>query len=73
MNRPSNPEIAFVVEADPDGGYVASAVGQSIVTQGDTIDLLKQALREAVTSHFDDGKRASLIRLHCVRDEVIAA
>jgi len=73
MNRPSNPEIVFVVEADPDGGYAASAVGQSIVTRGDTIDLFKQAVREAVTCHFDDGKRPSLIRLHCVRDEVIAA
>lgn len=67
-------EIVFVISDDPDGGFTAHALGQSIVTQGDTYDQLKHNVREAVRCHFDDtAQRPSVIRLHWVRDEVIAA
>lgn len=67
-------EILFVVEEDPEGGFSARAVEQSIFTQADDLDSLKHMVRDAVRCHFPDEKlRPKLIRLHYVRDEVIAA
>ncbi len=65
-------EIIFMVEESPEGGYVAKGLGVSIFTQADTIPALKKAVVDAVQCHFDDGKRR-IIRLHIVREEVIAA
>ncbi|MEZ6234198.1 MAG: hypothetical protein R3B68_08410 [Phycisphaerales bacterium] len=66
-------EILFLVEEDPDGGFNARSVGAAIFTQGDDIEALKESVRDAVRCHFDEPARPSLIRLHWVRDEVIAA
>jgi hypothetical protein len=56
-----------------EGGYVATGVDASIVTEADDLDQLRAAIRDAVRCHFDDGERPKVIRLHLVRDEVIAA
>jgi hypothetical protein len=66
-------EIVFQVTDDPDGGLVASALGHSIVTQADDLEALKEAVRDAVRCHFEEDARPKAIRLHYVRDEVIAA
>lgn len=67
-------EIVFVVEEDPEGGFCAQAVGVSIFTQGDTLDQLRQNVRDAVRCHFhDETARPKVIRLHHVRDELLAA
>ena len=66
-------EIVFLVEEDPAGGYTARAAGAAIFTQGDDMDSLKANVRDAVRCHFEESDRPSLIRLHWVRDEVIAA
>ena len=66
-------EIIFVVEEEPDGGYIAKALGASIITQADTKEALQACVRDAVHCHFDDGQGPSIIRLDYVRDEVIAA
>lgn len=66
-------EIIFEVLEDIEGGYTASALGFGIHTQGDTLDELKHMVREAVDCYFDtDAERPALIRLHFVRDEVLA-
>jgi predicted RNase H-like HicB family nuclease len=66
-------EIIFMVEEEPEGGYVAYALGESIVTQGDTLGELKEMVRDAVRCHFEDEEeQPRVIRLHFVRDEVIA-
>ena len=65
-------EIIFIVEEAAEGGWIAHAVGQSIVTQADSLDELRQNVREAVGCHFEDGQAPKLIRLHFVRDEVLA-
>ncbi|MCY3997577.1 MAG: hypothetical protein OXF07_15690 [Rhodobacter sp.] len=71
----SGTEIFFEVSEDElDGGYSASAVGLGIHTQGDTMDDIRRNVREAVDCYFDDGMvRPRLIRLHFVRDEILAA
>ena len=68
-------ELLFIVEEAAEGGYVARAVGASIVTEADSLDELRETVRDAVRCHFDDDAvdRPKLIRLHLVRDEVIAA
>lgn len=66
-------EIIFVVENAPEGGFLAHAVGHSIFTQAETVDELRANVRDAVHCHFDSGMAPKLIRLHFVRDEVIAA
>ena len=67
-------EIVFVVEEDPEGGFVARAVGDSLYTQAVDMDALRKAVRDAVKCHFPRAKtRPRLIRLHMVRDEVISA
>lgn len=67
-------EIVFVVEDDPDGGFTARALGQFSGTQAESFEGLKTMVREAVRCHFDDEARMPrVIRLHDVRDEVIAA
>ena len=64
-------EIVFQVRESPDGGYSASAVGQSIITQGDDWDELIYMMRDAVLCHFDDGEAPQAIRVHIVQNEVI--
>jgi hypothetical protein len=66
-------EIIFVVEEAPDGGLSARAVGESIFTQAATMAELHDKVRDAVRCHFDEGAQPKLIRLHFVRDEIIAA
>jgi len=67
-------EIVFVVDEDPDGGLTARALGESIFTEAEDMETLKERVRDAVRCHFDDAsKRPKAIRLHWVRDEVIAA
>lgn len=66
-------EIIFLVEESPEGGFLVRALGHSIFTEADSFEALKVQVREAVHCHFEDKERPSLIRLHLVRDEVIAA
>lgn len=65
-------EIIFVIEEHPVSGYIARALGHSIFTEAEDFEDLKDMIREAVRCHFDDKERPGIIRLHFVRDEVIA-
>ncbi len=57
---------------DADGGFVAEALGESIFTQGDTWDALRANVREAVRAYYFDRPAPERLRLHLVRDEVLA-
>ncbi len=65
-------EIIFVVEEAIEGGYTAKALGESIITQSETIDELKAMVKDAVKCHFEINNLPKLIRLHFVKDEVFA-
>ena len=56
-------EIIFSVQESPEGGYEARALGFSIFTQADTLDELKTMIRDAVSCHFENGQKPSVIRL----------
>ncbi len=66
-------EIVFIVEESDEGGFEARALGQSIFTEADSLEELRAMIKDAVACHFDSGKGPKIIRLHFVRDEVIAA
>lgn len=65
-------EVIFIVEEAPEGGYTARALNASIFTEADTLADLHNKVRDAVRCHFDEGHTPRVIRLHFVRDEVIA-
>lgn len=66
-------ELIFLVESAPEGGYSARALGASIFTEADNLEELHEQIRDAIRCHFDEGKGPKVIRLHFVREEVIAA
>jgi hypothetical protein len=66
-------EVVFLVDESPEGGYVARALGASIVTEADDLPALRAQVRDAVRCHFEAPAMPPVIRLHFVRDEIIAA
>jgi hypothetical protein len=65
-------ELIFLVEDAAEGGFTARALGHSIFTEADSLEELRQNVRDAVHCHFDEGKAPKVIRLHFVREEVMA-
>ncbi|MCZ7664274.1 MAG: 2-oxoisovalerate dehydrogenase [Thermoleophilia bacterium] len=65
-------EIIFVVEEAPEGGHTARALEASIFTEADELAQLETQVRAAVICHFEESERTRIIRLHFVREEVIA-
>ncbi len=65
-------ELVFIVTQEADGGFVAEALGESVITQADTWDELRANVREAVTAFYFDRPAPTRLRLHLVRDEVLA-
>jgi predicted RNase H-like HicB family nuclease len=66
-------EIVFEVTQESDGGFVAECLTESIFTQADDWEALRRNVKEAVAAfYFDQPDRPARIRLHLVRDEVLA-
>jgi hypothetical protein len=65
-------EIIFMVQEPPEGGFAAEALGYPIFTVGETLEELNEMVRDAVICHFEEQNRPKIIRLHFVREEVIA-
>lgn len=63
-------EIIFMVEEDPEGGYNAKALGHSIFTEGETLEELRENIKDALKCHFDTEEEIpGIVRLHIVREE----
>ena len=65
-------ELVFDVTQESDGGYVAVAVGESIVTQGDTWDELCYMVLDATKAYFFDSEPPARIRLFLHVEQVLA-
>lgn len=65
-------ELTFWVEEAPEGGFLARALGASIFTEADTLAELPDKIRDAVRCHFEEGRAPKVVRLHHVREEIIA-
>ena len=66
--------IIFEVREDGvDAGCNAAALEYGIHTQGDPLEELRAMVRDAVACYFEETEEApQVIRLHFVRDEVLA-
>ena len=62
--------VADVREAD--GGFVAECLTEPIFTQADNWEELRAQVQDAVRSYFYDRPVPQRIRLHLVRDELLA-
>ncbi len=72
MNILKIKEIIFLVEEDPEGGYNAKALGESIFTEADSLEELKENIKNAIKCHFDrEEDIPNIIRLHIVKEEII--
>jgi predicted RNase H-like HicB family nuclease len=65
-------ELIFEVREAEEGGYVARALGQSIFTEAETWQELRDNVREVTSLHFEDAESPKIIQLHFVKDELIA-
>ena len=67
-------ELIFEVTQEDDGGFCAECLTESIVTEADTWDQLRQNVKEVVRAfYFDQPERLpASIRLRLVKDEVLA-
>lgn len=65
-------EIIFIVEDSPEGGFEARALGFSIYTQAETMEELREMVKDAVQCHFEEKDMPHVLRLHHVTQEVIA-
>jgi hypothetical protein len=65
-------EIVFEVTQEEDGGFVAECMNEDIFTQADSWVDLRQNVKEAVSAFYFDQTGPSSIRLHLVRDELLA-
>jgi hypothetical protein len=65
-------ELVFLVEEAPEGGYTARALGHSVFAEADNTSDLEEQIRDAVRCHFEEDERPTAVRLHFVRDHVIA-
>ena len=65
-------ELIFLVEESPEGGFLAKGLGVSIFTEADSMEELREMVKDAVRCDFEDQKQR-LIRLHIVKEELFAA
>ena len=66
-------ELVFEVTQEEDGGYCAECLTENIFTQGDTWEAVRKNVQEAVRGYFfDQLQTPRRIRLHLVRDEILA-
>ncbi len=67
-------ELVFEVTQEDDGGFCAECLTENIFTQGDTWDDVRKNVQEAVRAYFfDQPQTPRRIRLHLVRDEILAS
>ena len=57
-------EIIFIVQEAPEGGFESKALSASIFTEADSLDELREMVRDAVSCHFEGEERPKIIRLH---------
>ncbi len=67
-----NTEIIFNVTESSEVGYGARAIGHSIFTECESYAELGEVLRDSVKCHFEEQDMPKLIRIHFVKDEVLA-
>lgn len=65
-------EIIFVIKEAPEGGFLARALGHGIFTEADTLEGLRDAMRNAVCCHFDEHHHVKIIERLCAPGDLFA-
>ena len=65
-------ELVFEVTQEADGGYCAECLTLDIFTQANSWEELRGNVREAVRAYFFDGGAPDQVRLHLIKDEMLA-
>lgn len=65
-------ELVFEVTQEADGGLVAECLSEPIFTQAGSWSELREQVLDAVRAYFFDKTLPRHIRLHLVRDELLA-
>jgi hypothetical protein len=65
-------ELVFEVTQESDGGFIAEALGENIVTEADTWEQLRGNVIEAVEAYYFEEAKPAQVRLHLRKDEVLA-
>lgn len=47
-------EVIFLVEESIEGGFTAKALGVSIYTESETLEELRESVKDAVHCHFEE-------------------
>ena len=68
----SRGDLVFEVIQEQDGGYAAECLNEKIITQADTWEELRENAKDAVSAFFFDQLAPSSVRLHLVKDELLA-
>ena len=65
-------EIFFLIEEDPEGGFTARSLGESIFTEADSIEKLKISIIDALQCHYEnESDIPKIIRLHYIKEEIL--
>ena len=65
-------EIIFEVTQEADGGFVAECLTEPIFAQADSWTALREQVLDAVNAYYFDKEVPTHVRLHLVRDELLA-
>lgn len=65
-------EVVFEITQEADGGYCAECLTENIFTQGDSWEQLRANVKDAVAAFYFDQPSPDRVRLHLVRDEMLA-
>ena len=65
-------EIIFLVEESDEGGYVAKALGESIITQAESKEELREQVKSAILCHYEPELCPDIVTLHFIKDESFA-
>ncbi len=65
-------ELIFIVSEAEEGGFLARSIGEDIFTEADTMDELKEMIRDAVVCHFEEDQLPKMIRIHFTKEEVFS-
>lgn len=65
-------ELVFSVQQEADGGFVAECLTHDIFVQADDWQALRTEVLDAVGAYFFDAPKPETVRLHLVRDELLA-
>lgn len=55
--------VKFVIYRDEESGWYAKAIDANIVTQGETLDKLRENIKEAVEVHFEEEIPTETIKI----------